>query len=441
MDRAFFKRAFDVHGAKAFVQLPRSEYAEVLALMLGGGSYKTDYNDGDGVCTFEIRDGDLYLRTGRGELKAVVDPDAATLGTGPGVAELSYRAVSPLGRFMLYCRSARMNTDIVMHFDTDLKNQPLLDSMVAHTVKGQRYPAFVFVARPPAGAATEAEALSVLSVPFAGVAAKYETCVALVRRRDVDVGSLIRLLRRARTDETLSLLQQPEVADARIERVAPSRPGSASAALGKGMTPRARFISYATSYGVQPAEAAAFVDALDHERRVDAAVLLKDLDGTWFALLQILMRGGKLTADVLELFDAIKQMPENMRASVRLAPCDSSVDVCAEAARLRLADPYRVHALLDDTPSVYVRDGIVGFGNNPLQLTGDAARGCAACGWSEQPASASGGGAAAAGDERKLRVCSACHLVLYCKECQVGDWKAHKKACKAARSMASSSTK
>ena len=42
-------------------------------------------------------------------------------------------------------------------------------------------------------------------------------------------------------------------------------------------------------------------------------------------------------------------------------------------------------------------------------------------------------GKSAAAKEKEFKKCSVCRLARYCsRECQLGDWKAHKKTCKEA---------
>jgi hypothetical protein len=101
------------------------------------------------------------------------------------------------------------------------------------------------------------------------------------------------------------------------------------------------------------------------------------------------------------------------------------VDLRAEAARLRRADPFRMRLMLAATPGNHNKE-VVFLDNQPLRSAIAADRACVVCGWHEPP-----GGAA---EEHKLRMCNNCRLVLYCcKECQTSHWEEHKKACKAAR--------
>lgn len=71
MDEKFLVRAHDQYGVKYFVHLPKRDYADLLARTRLGKCVH-DFHDEDGLCTFELRDGDLYLRTAQGELKVVV---------------------------------------------------------------------------------------------------------------------------------------------------------------------------------------------------------------------------------------------------------------------------------------------------------------------------------------------------------------------------------
>jgi hypothetical protein len=422
---AFMKRANDVYHVKCFVQLTRKEYAELRALTAAHDTYRRDFDDEDGVCTFELRDGDLYLRTADGELKAVMDEDALKQresASADGLTKVVMTPTSPVGRFGQYCRSAGLDAEHYMHFQKVLKNEALLDSIVA--AKGQqRKAAFVYVAQMPAGAATEADAVRTVSAPLACCAGSFEVHVALVRRKGVDIGCVIKRLRHARIDKTLQLLQQPGLTDALVARVAPARAGAAAA---PASTPRARFIGYLTTWGVSLADATAFADALHDDPRLDAIVLLKDRDGVYFSLLVNSLEG--LDA----LMDHIKCMPERLRVAMCIGTCVSSVDVDALVARLRLVDPFRTRAMLAATTGVE-KSGMT-FGNQPLQTASEADRVCAACGLREQPAPSHSPDSAPAVEARTLKACGACRLVLYCgAACQKGHWPEHKKACKAAR--------
>lgn len=431
---AFMKRAKDVHGVKTFVQLTRREYAELRALTAARGSYKRDFDDEDGVCTFELRDGDLYLRTADGELKAAMDEDALKQReSADGLRKVVMMPTSPVGRFGQYCRSVGLDSEHFMHFQKELNNEALLDSIVA--AKGQqRKAAFVYVAQMPADAATEADAVRKVGAPFAPCAASYEVHVALVRRKGVDIGCVVKRLRHARIDKTLQLLQQPDLTDALVARVAPARSGAAAAAAATAATPRARFLAYATTCGVSLADATAFADAMHTESRLDAVVLLKDRDGVTFNLLVQTLNepdGGEALAEHL-----MRKMPERMRAAMCMGFMTRDADLHAEVARLRQVDPFRVRAMLAKMPDVM--EPVMTFGHQPLQSATEADRVCAACGLRELPAPVQPLGSVPAEEERTLKACGACRLVLYCSaECQKGHWPEHKKACKAARDAVS----
>jgi hypothetical protein len=434
---AFMKRANDVYHVKCFVQLTRKEYAELRALTAAHDTYRRDFDDEDGVCTFELRDGDLYLRTADGELKAVMDEDALKQresASADGLTKVVMTPTSPVGRFGQYCRSAGLDAEHYMHFQKVLKNEALLDSIVA--AKGQqRKAAFVYVAQMPAGAATEADAVRTVSAPLACCAGSFEVHVALVRRKGVDIGCVIKRLRHARIDKTLQLLQQPGLTDALVARVAPARGGGAAAsAAATAATPRARFLAYASTCGVSLADATAFADAMHSESRLDAVVLLKDRDGVTFNLLiQTLNEpdGGEALAEHI-----MRKLPERLRAAMCMGFMTRDADLHAEVARLRLVDPFRVRAMLAKMPDVM--EPVMTFGHQPLQSATEADRVCAACGLRVLPAPAQPLGSAPTEEARTLRACGACRLTLYCSaECQKGHWPEHKKACKAAREAVS----
>jgi hypothetical protein len=188
---------------------------------------------------------------------------------------------------------------------------------------------------------------------------------------------------------------------------------------------RSRFVQYVTPYGVTKADAAAFADALDDDDRLDATVLSTDKDGASF---YVLAHGVILAQQPEPLMSNINRLPERLRAATHLMPFIMSVDLHAEAARLRRTDPFRMRNMLAAMPGKHGNETHFGS-QQPVRSAIAADRVCVACGWHEPP-----GGAA---EERKLRACGACRLVLYCcKECQTSHWKKHKPACKAARDAA-----
>ena len=412
---AYIARAQDNVGVKMFVQLRPSEYADVMKKTRRFGTAKVDFGDEDGECTFFMRDNDLYLRTAHGEVKGVLDMDSQR--------GLGCRAVSPLGRFVEYCYAAGVSSDQAVLFQKELKNEVLLDAVVAHMQPGVRHAAFVYVAKmPQSGALSDMLFPAVASL--AAAAKQHTVFLALVRRPGVDIGRLVKHLRRAPATTTLNVLRQSDVADAVISAVAEvGTPVPAAAARPRqrpraAMTPRSRFFDYVYTHGVSEATAAEFADAWADDCRLDAVVLSKDTEGAKF---HVLVRSlGELQRGPLQLVEGVERLPALLRAATCLAFCYIDVDVEAVVARLRLADPWRVPFMLSTTPGIFRNSH---FDNHePLKTVTTAERACAAC------------GATGDGDERKLRMCSACQLVLYCSPtCQRSHWKAHKAACKAAR--------
>lgn len=415
MDPAFHRRALG-YGVVGFAMLPPAEYADLLAETRRTGTCTSEFHS-DGVCTFELRDGDLYLRTARGELKAAFSLDSYFTAGQPG--DLS---ITPLGRFLEYCHDAGVTMDQAMHFHNALNNEALLDCVVACTFPDERNACFIYVTQLSAGMhLRDQNVMLSVGVPFASCASSHAVFVALVRRRDVDIGRLVKKLRRARSTETMRLLEQPDMADAEIARIISQLPGT----LPRAATPRKRFDLYVTPYGVTNADAAAFADALDDDDRLDATVLSTNKDGTSF---YVLVHDAVLVQQPQPFLSNICRLPDRLRAATRLALFDTDADLRAEAARLRRADPFNMRNMLAAMPGKLREE--VSFGNQqPVRSAIAADRACVACGWHAAP-----GGAAA---ERKLMACAACRLVLYCcKECQTNHWKEHKKACKAARDVA-----
>ena len=415
---AYIARAQDA-GVKMFVQLRPSEYADVLKKTRRVGTAKLDFDDEDGECTFFMRDNDLYLRTAHGEVKGVLDMDSQR--------GLSCRAVSPLGRFMEYCHAAGVSSDQAMLFQKELKNEVLLDAVVAHMQPGVRDAAFVYVAQMPPQM-PQSGALSDMLYPavasLAAAAKQHTVFLALVRRPGVDIGRLVKHLRRARVNTTLNVLRQSDVADALISGVAAvGTPVPAAVARPRprpraATTPRSRFFDYVYTHGVSAATAAEFADAWADDCRLDAVVLSKDTEGAKFHLLVRSL--GELQRGPQQFVEGIKRLPAHLRAATCLAYCRIDMDVEAVVTHLRLADPWRVPFMLSTTSGIL---GNAHFDNHePLKTVTTAERACAACGTTGDD------------DDRKLRMCSACRLVLYCSPtCQRSHWNAHKAACKAAR--------
>jgi hypothetical protein len=110
--RAYYERC-DALGISTVVTLPPSEIAHVLAEMRCHGTHVFDFNDLDGACEFFLRNGDLLLRTARGEVKGVVNTDDA-------YSDTTGRPITPLGRFLTYCRGGGISSEQAMYFATAL---------------------------------------------------------------------------------------------------------------------------------------------------------------------------------------------------------------------------------------------------------------------------------------------------------------------------------
>ena len=298
-----------------------------------------------------------------------------------------------------------------MNFAALLNNDALLDCVAAYKSANQTHHAFVYVFKVVAGQPLGGATAAALCSNLVQCCTTHTVFAAGVRRPDVDIGRLMRLVRRARNADTLRLLTKTDVADACIVRLtineaehdASAAVAAAAAPRGASHTdPRQRLLDYTATYGMDAADANAFADALANEDRLDTVLLSKESDGTVFILPVRQAMQGPLSEELAHL---MASLPPRLLAATTVSAFDASADVAELAARLRSRDPWRMRCTLKAT-----NDGFQGFivrreGKVPLQST-DTARACAAC--------AQRDGAMGSGGAVKLRCCSGCGLVLYC---------------------------
>lgn len=411
---AFLQRALAL--GLHVVSLPSTEYAHAKAETLRTGKFTADYDDADGICTFFLRDGDLFLRTAQGEVKAVAEGAVTKLVHASGA--LQFKIMSSFASFIQYCHSTGVSDEQALSFTNALKFNALLDHFLVYKPPSEVHGAFVLVTKTPTDDTPLPLAL------LGRCALSHTVYLAVVHREDVDILALVAKLRRSSAAETLRKLEKRADVSITCIMTQSSADVDESAHRILAEDPRTRFLRYATMYRLPRAMASSFADAFtgSTERLLDLAVL--STDNRNCITIRVCANVPLPLTDTARFLvqTLVLRLPESVKSATKIALFNSTPEaVEALAARLRNVDPART---LD---FIQAAEGFVGRIQYPDATPvspEEAAHACASCG---RRGSIGGSG------DNKLRLCGACGLVRYCDAtCQRTHWKLHKAECRRA---------